>query len=66
MDYPKDHSLFGLGLPGSNGKHIKKPWLFRVYRGIILPSYMGIIINRVFFFVAHMKLEYKECIPYQF
>ena len=23
----------------------KKPWLFRVYRGIILPSYIGIIIN---------------------
>ena len=24
---------------------MKKPWLFRVYRVIILPSYVGIIIN---------------------
>ena len=27
----------------SSGK--KKTWLFRLYRGLYLPSYMGIIIN---------------------
>ena len=46
MDHPEDNSLFGLGLPGSNGKHItKNPGCLGYIGGLYYLVIWGLIIN---------------------